>query len=87
METCVVSCPPPTAASRLRRIWHQKLYCLSWMVCTRTEGNSFMRTTQLSQYNPGAWAASSGQDFVRNNAVPTIDFATVHAWPDNWNIG
>ncbi len=25
-----------------------------------------------------------GQDFAANNGVPEVDFATVHAWPDNW---
>jgi mannan endo-1,4-beta-mannosidase len=27
-----------------------------------------------------------GQDFVSNTNIKDIDFATVHAWPDNWLI-
>ena len=45
--------------------------------------------------NPGAgsrrtgiasspWAAQEGQDFLANNVVPDIDFATTHIWMDNW---
>lgn len=30
------------------------------------------------------WAAQEGQDFLTNNVVPSIDFATVHIWMDNW---
>eukprot|EP01023_Acetabularia_acetabulum_P038280 TRINITY_DN36611_c0_g1_i2.p1 TRINITY_DN36611_c0_g1~~TRINITY_DN36611_c0_g1_i2.p1 ORF type:complete len:223 (-),score=17.54 TRINITY_DN36611_c0_g1_i2:368-1036(-) len=26
-----------------------------------------------------------GQDFVSNNLVPYIDYATIHVWPNNWN--
>lgn len=45
--------------------------------------------------NPGAgerrtgiasspWASQEGQDFLTNNVVPDVDFATVHIWMDNW---
>ena len=45
--------------------------------------------------NPGAgqrrtgissspWASQEGQDFLTNNVVPDIDFATTHIWMDNW---
>lgn len=27
-----------------------------------------------------------GQDFVNNTNIKEVDFATVHAWPDNWLI-
>jgi len=33
------------------------------------------------QYNPGFQV---GSDFVSNNLVKDIDFATIHAYPDNW---
>ena len=36
--------------------------------------------------NPGAWGVEMGQDFVSNTNIKEIDFATVHAWPDNWMI-
>lgn len=25
-----------------------------------------------------------GTDFLRNNQIPEIDFATVHSYPDQW---
>lgn len=36
--------------------------------------------------NPAAWAATTGQDFVRNHASPHVDFATCHLWKDNWGV-
>jgi hypothetical protein len=27
-----------------------------------------------------------GEDFTRNTALPTIDFATIHVYPDHWQI-
>jgi len=33
------------------------------------------------QYNPGFQV---GSDFISNNLVKDIDFATIHAYPDNW---
>jgi len=41
--------------------------------------------TQQGQ-NPGPWGVEMGQDFVNNTNIKEIDFATVHAWPDNWLI-
>ena len=34
--------------------------------------------------NPGPWAQLEGVDFVRNHAVPGIDFATMHVYVDQW---
>ncbi|XP_045828847.1 mannan endo-1,4-beta-mannosidase 5-like [Trifolium pratense] len=36
------------------------------------------------QYNPGFQV---GSDFVSNNLVKEIDFATIHAYPDSWLTG
>jgi mannan endo-1,4-beta-mannosidase len=36
--------------------------------------------------NPAAWAATTGQDFIRNHASKHIDFATIHVWRDNWAV-
>ena len=36
--------------------------------------------------NPAAWAATTGQDFVRNHASPHIDYVTCHLWKDNWGV-
>lgn len=30
------------------------------------------------------WATRSGQDFVRNHDMESIDYCAVHLWPDNW---
>ena len=37
--------------------------------------------------NPsGGWAEKTGQDFERNTALPSIDYAEIHLWPDNWAV-
>lgn len=36
--------------------------------------------------NPGPWASLTGQDYFRNNAIKEIDTASLHFWPDNWNV-
>ena len=33
------------------------------------------------QHNPGYQA---GTDFITNNLVKEVDFATIHAYPDQW---
>ncbi|GAB2267683.1 Mannose-6-phosphate isomerase [Dionaea muscipula] len=35
------------------------------------------------QYNP-TYSFQSGTDFIANNQIPDIDFATVHSYPDQW---
>lgn len=42
-------------------------------------------TLERKQYNPGGW--EYGTDFITNNQIPGIDFATVHAYPDSWLTG
>ncbi|CAA7056210.1 unnamed protein product [Microthlaspi erraticum] len=34
-------------------------------------------------YNPGG-ITSLGTDFISNNQIPEIDFATIHIYPDSW---
>ena len=34
--------------------------------------------------NSIGWALATGQDFLPNHAVSSIDFASIHFWPDNW---
>ncbi|KAJ7543167.1 hypothetical protein O6H91_09G027700 [Diphasiastrum complanatum] len=34
--------------------------------------------------NPGHWADSLGSDFLRNHQISSVDFASVHVYPDNW---
>ncbi|XP_022769018.1 mannan endo-1,4-beta-mannosidase 7-like isoform X1 [Durio zibethinus] len=38
-------------------------------------------SSQKQQYNPNFQV---GTDFVANNQIPGIDFATVHSYPDQW---
>lgn len=35
--------------------------------------------------NPEIWASDMGTDFIRNSKIPTIDFASVHIYPDHWS--
>jgi len=64
------------------------------MVTIGEEG-FYSRTCERVFMNPGAgsrrtgiasspWALMEGQDFLENHRPASIDFATVHAWPDNW---
>ncbi|XP_009602297.1 mannan endo-1,4-beta-mannosidase 7 [Nicotiana tabacum] len=39
---------------------------------------------QKQQYNPNFLV---GTDFIANNQIPEIDFATVHSYPDQWLTG
>ncbi|KAL3525355.1 hypothetical protein ACH5RR_013727 [Cinchona calisaya] len=48
------------------------------------EGFYGQSTPQRAQLNPGF---NVGTDFVANNRVPGIDFATVHSYPDIWLSG
>eukprot|EP01025_Chloroclados_australasicus_P056089 TRINITY_DN6893_c0_g1_i5.p1 TRINITY_DN6893_c0_g1~~TRINITY_DN6893_c0_g1_i5.p1 ORF type:complete len:315 (+),score=14.26 TRINITY_DN6893_c0_g1_i5:200-1144(+) len=45
----------------------------------------FTDGSQHVAQNPQDWAAEMGQDFIKNNKIATIDFATIHVWPNNWN--
>lgn len=56
------------------------------LVTIGSEGFFGDSTPDMMQYNPQAWARELGQDFVMNTNLPNIDFATVHAWPDNWML-
>ena len=39
-------------------------------------------TPERKQYNPGGF--EFGTDFITNNLIAGVDFATVHAYPDQW---
>ncbi|KAK7278095.1 hypothetical protein RJT34_23120 [Clitoria ternatea] len=41
-------------------------------------------TPEKKQFNPGY---QIGTDFITNNQVPQIDFATIHLYPDRWLPG
>lgn len=34
--------------------------------------------------NPQPWSGDMGQDFVENHLPESIDFASIHVWPDTW---
>ncbi|XP_024359301.1 putative mannan endo-1,4-beta-mannosidase 9 [Physcomitrium patens] len=34
--------------------------------------------------NPGTFATQYGVDFIRNQQISALDFASVHSYPDNW---
>lgn len=38
---------------------------------------------EQKQYNPGY---PVGTDFISNNRIPQVDFATIHLYPDQWYI-
>nr|CAB3448018.1 unnamed protein product [Digitaria exilis] len=40
---------------------------------------------RTQQFNPGSYTV--GTDFISNNLVPDIDFATIHSYPDQWVPG
>jgi mannan endo-1,4-beta-mannosidase len=37
------------------------------------------------KFNPGYYTV--GTDFISNNRIPTVDFATIHSYPDEWMQG
>ncbi|XP_020228538.1 mannan endo-1,4-beta-mannosidase 4 [Cajanus cajan] len=40
---------------------------------------------QKKRFNPAGF--QSGTDFISNNQLPQIDFATIHLYPDQWLVG
>lgn len=38
-------------------------------------------SSNQKQANPGFQV---GTDFIANNQIPAIDFATIHSYPDQW---
>ncbi|XP_009757173.1 mannan endo-1,4-beta-mannosidase 2 [Nicotiana tabacum] len=48
------------------------------------EGFYGRKSPKRSTGNPEFWAADLGSDFIRNSMLSTIDFASVHIYPDHW---
>ncbi|KAF8411146.1 hypothetical protein HHK36_003689 [Tetracentron sinense] len=48
------------------------------------EGFYGPRSPKKLSVNPGEWAGSLGSDFIRNSKISSIDFASVHIYPDHW---
>eukprot|EP01025_Chloroclados_australasicus_P069154 TRINITY_DN9707_c0_g2_i4.p1 TRINITY_DN9707_c0_g2~~TRINITY_DN9707_c0_g2_i4.p1 ORF type:complete len:782 (+),score=75.98 TRINITY_DN9707_c0_g2_i4:107-2347(+) len=73
---------------------HLKALDPNHMITIGEEG-FYSSTCHRVHINPGAgtrrtgigsspWALAEGQDFINNHRSPSIDFATVHIWSDNW---
>ena len=56
------------------------------MLSTGEEGFYAGDARGSARVNPEVWASTTGQDFIANHAVPEIDFAVAHLWPDNWGV-
>lgn len=54
------------------------------MVEVGTEGYYGPNTPSRANVNPSSYAATVGTDFIMDNQVTGIDFATFHAYPDTW---
>lgn len=53
----------------------------SHMLDVGMEGFYGESTPERKQFNPGY---EVGSDFISNHQVPDIDFATIHAYPEQW---
>ncbi|CAL9193837.1 putative mannan endo-1,4-beta-mannosidase 9 [Musa acuminata AAA Group] len=63
---------------------HVKSTDRNHMVEVGMEGFYGESMPERKKYNPGY---EVGTDFIANNRVPGIDFATIHAYPDQWVPG
>ncbi|GAB4818410.1 hypothetical protein N2152v2_005456 [Parachlorella kessleri] len=68
---------------------HLKSVDPNHMITVGEEGFYGLNSPQNS-HNPQApgaqWASETGQDFVNNMKIPTIDYAEAHVWYDNWGV-
>ncbi|XP_073028783.1 mannan endo-1,4-beta-mannosidase 2-like [Primulina eburnea] len=49
------------------------------------EGFYGPKSTKRLTVNPEWWASDVGTDFIRNSKISTVDFASVHIYPDHWS--
>ncbi|ERN03202.1 mannan endo-1,4-beta-mannosidase 7 [Amborella trichopoda] len=63
---------------------HVKSLDSSHLLEAGLEGYYGDSSPQRQQFNPGY---KVGTDFIFNNQIPGIDFATIHAYPDQWIPG
>uniref|UniRef100_M8CDR8 mannan endo-1,4-beta-mannosidase n=1 Tax=Aegilops tauschii TaxID=37682 RepID=M8CDR8_AEGTA len=56
------------------------------MVEIGMEGFYGESTPERKRFNPGQ-GYTGGTDFISNNHIPTVDFATIHIYPDQWLPG
>lgn len=62
---------------------------LTKSLVTVGEDGFFQATNCQADYvnpvpNDQEWPLQTGQDFLPNHYLPSIDFASIHMWPDNW---
>jgi len=50
-----------------------------------SENESSIQSNPGHSGKKGGWAHLQGQDFIKNHAIEGISYASIHAWPDNWN--
>ncbi|XP_022869478.1 mannan endo-1,4-beta-mannosidase 2-like [Olea europaea var. sylvestris] len=55
------------------------------LVTVGLEGFYGPKNSKRLSFNPEYWAADLGSDFTRNSMISTIDFASVHIYPDHWS--
>lgn len=87
ISTRALYCPPCTSG------WH-KLYTPSCIIVFPGTGKTILGfsfwvlpacgNARAGQAGGSPWAAAEGQDFLADHASRNIDFATFHAWVDNW---
>lgn len=41
--------------------------------------------SKYEKSNPQEWGSQIGQDFAANHLPKSIDYMTIHFWPENWN--
>ena len=76
---------PPPSPPRAARLARRRLD-LGGQAClaARARPRPPRRSHCSARAGGSPWAAAEGQDFLADHASPDIDFATFHAWIDNW---
>ncbi|XP_068639061.1 mannan endo-1,4-beta-mannosidase 2-like [Aristolochia californica] len=54
------------------------------LVTVGLEGFYGSTSPEKLNVNPADWASVLGSDFIRNSKISTLDFASVHIYPDHW---
>ncbi|KAL4549229.1 hypothetical protein Ndes2526B_g04261 [Nannochloris sp. 'desiccata'] len=85
-------CDDPVSCADTMNSWirttsdHLKSEDPNHLIAIGSEG-FFGSGSEFEDANPGGdWALQTGQDFERNSANPSIDYAVAHLWLDNWDV-
>lgn len=64
-----------------------------WHMAVVGEEGFYSLTESRHWVNPDAffsggspWAQRAGQDYVENHSHDSIDYLSIHSWPDNWGL-